>query len=186
MMPSTNPFESPMIPTDLEPEGFGGSAGEFQDIIPNPEEADEIVKANQAPRGFYMSDPVAYPPTISTRVKTLGDEGPRNMGVVNARVTQVVKGETYTAFVTLELSPDKRPKRVYVDGVFSHNHPTKHDAATRMYGEAQEMFKAVLGRYATSVTALLEFLQETPFKVECFPTEDGKLLPYKLAPAGRR
>lgn len=187
---ANNPFMQEASAAPIH-DSEGSLDKEFQDTIANPDEADGIAKANATPSGWYTSDPETRQPTIFTQVREdedgskTGVKGSRRIGTILARCTQVYKREEYTSLIRVEISPDARAKRLWENEEFSGFHPSKHDGATRMYSEAQGLYKAARGSNATSVTALLEFLQETPFRVQCMARDDGSLVAYKLAAVGR-
>lgn len=188
-----NPFEQDVL--DIErghAEGHAQTQDEhFRDEIANPADVAAIQAANLRPKGFYVTDPENYRPTVFTEVSQdedgtrTGTPGPRSMGVILARVSQTVKGEVFTSVVRIKISPETRHKAVWVNDTFDSFHPVKHDSATRMYSEAQAMHKAATGAYATRISALLQFLAETPFKVNCMVKDDGNLTPWQIAPVGK-
>lgn len=133
-------------------------------------EADAIQKRNQQPAGDYETVPEEFGEFSCT--PTTNDEGRLTFTFFGRGRTQR-KGEVTEASLRYRISPDARTKRNFETGEEIEG---KDDLQTRLWAEAVSVYAQAQGEAPKTRRQLVEFLQQTPLRLNTMNGEDGLIV----------
>ena len=133
--------------------------------------AQEILKRNRKPQGDYTTDPERFGDlVVTTRV---GDDGRFTVRFFG-RMTQSKRGaEAVTNAVAFSLSPQRRPKKIWVDGQDTGQvDESKDDLQTKLYAQAIALYTEVTEHAPKKLDDLVEFLKSARYVVQTMAQGD--------------
>lgn len=185
---------------DLPEDLFNTLQDALGDIEVVKDDIESTLKNELPPQGTYTTRPEDYPVNVSVhKFEEKVDKG-RNPGRTLIRFSGFAfgtfQGKEERLKYEFQVSPNKQKKREYapndegkqewtgnyLDG--EDGRVDQDDMPTRLYAQANALYKTANGEYPKKVTDLVGFLTTTPFRLRTFNTPDGKVIVTQLP--GRR